>query len=55
MGGPDSREAKSLGGSAKVRPSRVWGASWVAAELRSGLRSELNLSGVGAQLRSELH
>ena len=32
--------AVTLGGSAKEKPSRVWGGSGVGAELRSELRSE---------------
>ena len=39
-GGARFRDAKRPGGSAKEKPSRVWGGSGVGAELRSELRSE---------------
>ena len=39
-GGARFRQPMNAGGSAKEKPSRVWGGSGVGAELRSELRSE---------------
>ena len=39
-GGLDLKQPQGPGGSAKEKPSRVWGGSGVGAELRSELRSE---------------